>query len=44
MWEDNIKISLMEMGCDDMEWFDLTQLCLTVHFDVSDITLFGCYH
>jgi len=24
MWQDNIKISLMEMGCDDVELFDLT--------------------
>lgn len=26
-----------------MVWSN-SQLCLTVHFDVSDITLFGCYH
>jgi hypothetical protein len=44
MWEDNIKINCMEMGSDYMEWFDYnSRLCLTVHFGVSDITLFGCY-
>jgi len=24
-WEDNIKMDLQEMGCGDMDWFDLVQ-------------------
>jgi hypothetical protein len=24
-WEDNIKIDLQEVGCEDMEWIDLAQ-------------------
>jgi hypothetical protein len=24
-WEDNIKMSLEEMGCEDMDWTDLDQ-------------------
>jgi len=25
-WEDNIKVSLLEVGCGDMEWIDLAQV------------------
>jgi hypothetical protein len=24
-WEDNIKMSLQEVGCGDMDWIDLAQ-------------------
>ena len=24
-WEDNIKMNLQEVGCGDMDWFDLAQ-------------------
>jgi len=24
-WEDNIKMGLQEVGCEDMDWTDLTQ-------------------
>jgi hypothetical protein len=24
-WEDNIKMDLQEVGCEDMDWIDLTQ-------------------
>ena len=24
-WEDNIKMGLREVGCGDMDWFDLVQ-------------------
>jgi len=24
-WEDNIKISLQEVGCESMEWIDVAQ-------------------
>jgi hypothetical protein len=24
-WMDNIKIDLIEIGCDDMDWIDLAQ-------------------
>jgi hypothetical protein len=25
-WEDNIKMDLQEVGCEDMDWIDLTQV------------------
>ena len=25
IWEDNIKIDLLEVGCGGMDWFDLAQ-------------------
>jgi len=25
-WEDNIRIDLQEVGCGDMDWFDLAQV------------------
>jgi hypothetical protein len=24
-WEDNIKMNLQEVGCEDMDWIDLSQ-------------------
>jgi len=24
-WEDNIKVNLKEVGCESMDWIDLTQ-------------------
>jgi hypothetical protein len=24
-WEDNIKMDLQEVGCEDMDWIELTQ-------------------
>ena len=24
-WEDNIKMNLQEVGCEDMDWIDLAQ-------------------
>jgi hypothetical protein len=24
-WEDNIKMDLKEVGCEDLDWFDLAQ-------------------
>ena len=24
-WEDNIKVDLQEVGCEDMDWMDLAQ-------------------
>ena len=24
-WEDNIKMRLQEVGCEGMDWFDVTQ-------------------
>ena len=24
-WEDNIKMDLQEMGCEDMDWIDVVQ-------------------
>jgi hypothetical protein len=24
-WEDNIKMDLQEVGCEDMDWIDLSQ-------------------
>jgi len=24
-WEDNIKMNLQEMGCEDMDWIDVAQ-------------------
>jgi hypothetical protein len=24
-WEDNIKVDLLEVGCGDMDWFELAQ-------------------
>jgi hypothetical protein len=25
-WEDNIKMDLQELGCDDMDWIDVAQV------------------